>query len=72
MRGHLGPACNAVGYVDRQVWGIEHLYSQPVWIRLKVSTYYERSKKNLLKNWLNCMHLLFLSIFLAKLVGLHI
>ncbi|KAL5546098.1 hypothetical protein UlMin_005785 [Ulmus minor] len=36
MRGHLGPACNAVGYVDRQVWGINHLYSQPVWIRLKV------------------------------------
>ena len=21
MRGHLGPACNAVGHVDRQVWG---------------------------------------------------
>ncbi|KAK7826944.1 heparan-alpha-glucosaminide n-acetyltransferase [Quercus suber] len=59
MRGHLGPACNAVGYVDRQVWGIEHLYSQPVWIRLKVSTYYELSRKNLLKNWLNCMHLFF-------------
>lgn len=36
MRGHLGPACNAVGYVDREVWGINHLYSQPVWIRLKV------------------------------------
>ncbi|KAM3689290.1 hypothetical protein ACB098_09G035400 [Castanea mollissima] len=39
MRGHLGPACNAVGYVDRQVWGIEHLYSQPVWIRLKACTF---------------------------------
>lgn len=36
MRGHLGPACNAVGYVDRQVWGINHLYTQPVWTRLKV------------------------------------
>lgn len=36
MRGHLGPACNAVGYVDRQVWGVNHLYSQPVWTRLKV------------------------------------
>ncbi|PIA34320.1 hypothetical protein AQUCO_03800128v1 [Aquilegia coerulea] len=35
MRGHLGPACNAVGYVDRQVWGINHLYSDPVWKRLK-------------------------------------
>ncbi|PWA45906.1 hypothetical protein CTI12_AA513490 [Artemisia annua] len=38
MRGHLGPACNAVGYVDREVWGINHLYSQPVWIRLKACT----------------------------------
>ncbi|QHN86143.1 Heparan-alpha-glucosaminide N-acetyltransferase [Arachis hypogaea] len=36
MRGHLGPACNAVGYVDRHVWGVNHLYSQPVWRRLKV------------------------------------
>ncbi|KAG9440987.1 hypothetical protein H6P81_016841 [Aristolochia fimbriata] len=38
MRGHLGPACNAVGYIDRQVWGINHLYSQPVWIRSKACT----------------------------------
>ncbi|KAJ0466729.1 hypothetical protein HanIR_Chr14g0675451 [Helianthus annuus] len=40
MRGHLGPACNAVGYVDREVWGINHLYSLPVWIRLKVRSLY--------------------------------
>ncbi|XP_073013480.1 uncharacterized protein [Typha latifolia] len=39
VRGHLGPACNAVGYVDRQVWGINHLYSQPVWIRSKACTH---------------------------------
>lgn len=38
MRGHLGPACNAVGYVDRQVWGVNHLYSYPVWARLKACT----------------------------------
>ncbi|CAK9142301.1 unnamed protein product [Ilex paraguariensis] len=38
MRGHLGPACNAVGYVDRQVWGVNHLYSSPVWSRLKACT----------------------------------
>ncbi|KAH6798823.1 heparan-alpha-glucosaminide N-acetyltransferase-like protein [Perilla frutescens var. frutescens] len=38
MRGHLGPACNAVGYVDRQFWGINHLYTQPVWARLKACT----------------------------------
>ncbi|XP_012082601.2 heparan-alpha-glucosaminide N-acetyltransferase [Jatropha curcas] len=38
MRGHLGPACNAVGYVDREVWGINHLYQFPVWSRLKACT----------------------------------
>ncbi|OMO81815.1 hypothetical protein CCACVL1_12204 [Corchorus capsularis] len=38
MRGHLGPACNAVGYVDRQVWGVNHLYAYPVWQRLKACT----------------------------------
>ncbi|PPS15572.1 hypothetical protein GOBAR_AA05010 [Gossypium barbadense] len=39
MRGHLGPACNAVGYVDREVWGINHLYIYPVWKRLKACTH---------------------------------
>eukprot|EP00257_Ricinus_communis_P025761 XP_025013175.1 heparan-alpha-glucosaminide N-acetyltransferase [Ricinus communis] len=39
MRGHLGPACNAVGYVDREVWGINHLYQYPVWSRLKACTF---------------------------------
>ncbi|KAG0458580.1 hypothetical protein HPP92_023737 [Vanilla planifolia] len=38
VRGHLGPGCNAVGHVDREVWGLNHLYSQPVWIRSKVSS----------------------------------
>ncbi|KAH9306610.1 hypothetical protein KI387_011014, partial [Taxus chinensis] len=41
MTGHLGPACNAVGYVDRQVWGINHLYRHPVWRRTKACS--ERS-----------------------------
>lgn len=36
VRASLDQACNAVGYVDRQVWGINHLYTQPVWIRSKV------------------------------------
>ncbi|KAH7681327.1 Heparan-alpha-glucosaminide N-acetyltransferase protein [Dioscorea alata] len=39
VRGHLGPACNAVGYIDRQVWGINHIYTQPVWRRSKDCTY---------------------------------
>ncbi|WJX18103.1 heparan-alpha-glucosaminide N-acetyltransferase [Trifolium repens] len=39
MRGHLGPACNAVGYVDRQIWGVNHLYPNPVLRRLKACTF---------------------------------
>ncbi|EOY07950.1 Uncharacterized protein TCM_022282 [Theobroma cacao] len=36
MRGHLGPACNAVGYMDREILGINHLYKSPVRQRLKI------------------------------------
>eukprot|EP00256_Glycine_max_P044003 XP_006595362.1 heparan-alpha-glucosaminide N-acetyltransferase [Glycine max] len=50
MRGHLGPACNAVGYVDRQVWGVNHLYSQPVWTRLKACTLSSPAEGPLRKN----------------------
>lgn len=39
VRGHVDPACNAVGYIDRMVWGINHLYNQPVWIRTKECTF---------------------------------
>ncbi|KAM0940144.1 putative heparan-alpha-glucosaminide N-acetyltransferase [Dioscorea sansibarensis] len=39
VRGHLGPACNAVGYIDRQVWGINRVYTQPVWRRSKDCSY---------------------------------
>ncbi|KAM0909554.1 hypothetical protein ACQ4PT_014723 [Festuca glaucescens] len=39
VRGHVDPACNAVGYVDRMVWGINHLYTQPVWIRTKIDVW---------------------------------
>ncbi|KHG08514.1 Heparan-alpha-glucosaminide N-acetyltransferase [Gossypium arboreum] len=38
MRGHLGPACNAVGYVDREILGINHLYKSPAWQHLKACT----------------------------------
>ncbi|KAK2364192.1 heparan-alpha-glucosaminide N-acetyltransferase [Trifolium repens] len=38
-RGHIGPACNAVGYVDRQVWGVNHFYSHPVWRHMKECTF---------------------------------
>ncbi|XP_044974129.1 uncharacterized protein LOC123442091 [Hordeum vulgare subsp. vulgare] len=32
-RGNLSPPCNAVGYIDRKVLGINHLYQKPAWRR---------------------------------------
>ncbi|KAJ6794396.1 heparan-alpha-glucosaminide N-acetyltransferase [Iris pallida] len=38
-RGRLDPPCNAAGYVDRQVLGINHMYQRPAWKRSKACTY---------------------------------
>ncbi|GMG99740.1 hypothetical protein Nepgr_001580 [Nepenthes gracilis] len=38
VRGKLDPPCNAVGYVDRKVLGINHLYRHPAWRRSKACT----------------------------------
>ncbi|XXG54120.1 hypothetical protein AAC387_Pa03g2082 [Persea americana] len=41
VRGKLNPPCNAVGYIDRKVLGINHMYPHPAWRRSKACT--ERS-----------------------------
>ncbi|XP_024393658.1 uncharacterized protein [Physcomitrium patens] len=33
VRGNIGPACNAVGYLDRTILGVSHLYQRPVFRR---------------------------------------
>ncbi|XP_057962814.1 uncharacterized protein LOC131154213 isoform X1 [Malania oleifera] len=38
VRGKLDPPCNAVGYIDREVLGINHIYQHPAWKRSKVCT----------------------------------
>ncbi|KAI3876083.1 hypothetical protein MKW92_009658 [Papaver armeniacum] len=35
VRGDTGPACNAVGMIDRKLFGIQHLYKRPAYIRTK-------------------------------------
>ncbi|XP_016447995.1 uncharacterized protein LOC107773064 [Nicotiana tabacum] len=35
VRGDTGPACNAVGMIDRKLFGIQHLYTRPIYGRLK-------------------------------------
>ncbi|KAG6597723.1 Heparan-alpha-glucosaminide N-acetyltransferase, partial [Cucurbita argyrosperma subsp. sororia] len=32
-RGDTGPACNAVGMIDRKIFGIQHLYKRPIYAR---------------------------------------
>ncbi|KAF8387848.1 hypothetical protein HHK36_026510 [Tetracentron sinense] len=38
VRGKLDPPCNAVGYIDREVLGINHMYQHPAWRRSKACT----------------------------------
>lgn len=33
VRGDTGPACNAVGMIDRTIFGIQHLYKRPIYAR---------------------------------------
>ncbi|RWR73173.1 heparan-alpha-glucosaminide N-acetyltransferase [Cinnamomum micranthum f. kanehirae] len=35
VRGDTGPGCNTVGMIDRKVFGIQHLYKQPIYARTK-------------------------------------
>eukprot|EP00262_Sarcandra_glabra_P001799 TRINITY_DN11966_c0_g1_i1.p1 TRINITY_DN11966_c0_g1~~TRINITY_DN11966_c0_g1_i1.p1 ORF type:complete len:286 (-),score=26.68 TRINITY_DN11966_c0_g1_i1:223-1080(-) len=35
VRGDAGPACNAVGMIDRKLLGIQHLYKRPIYARTK-------------------------------------
>ena len=36
-RGDTGPACNAVGMIDRKIFGIQHLYKRPIYARSEVN-----------------------------------
>ncbi|XP_042987687.1 heparan-alpha-glucosaminide N-acetyltransferase isoform X2 [Carya illinoinensis] len=38
MSGKLDPPCNAVGYIDRLVLGLNHMYQHPAWKRSKACT----------------------------------
>ncbi|KAF8390795.1 hypothetical protein HHK36_025323 [Tetracentron sinense] len=35
VRGDTGPACNAIGMIDRKILGIQHLYKRPIYARTK-------------------------------------
>ncbi|KAF5200804.1 heparan-alpha-glucosaminide N-acetyltransferase [Thalictrum thalictroides] len=35
VRGNTGPACNAVGMIDRMILGTQHMYARPIYSRTK-------------------------------------
>ncbi|KAJ6384548.1 hypothetical protein OIU78_027783 [Salix suchowensis] len=38
VRGKLDPPCNAVGFIDRKILGINHMYQHPAWKRSEACT----------------------------------
>ncbi|XAR49148.1 Heparan-alpha-glucosaminide N-acetyltransferase [Bertholletia excelsa] len=50
VRGKLDPPCNAVGYIDRKVLGINHMYHHPAWRRSKACTKNSPFEGPILKN----------------------
>ncbi|XP_023765509.1 uncharacterized protein LOC111914003 [Lactuca sativa] len=79
VRGKLDPPCNAVGYVDRQVLGINHMYLHPAWKRSKACTEkspYEGPFKKDAPSWCRAPFepegiLSSISAILSTIIGVH-
>lgn len=79
MRGKLDPPCNAVGYVDRKVLGLNHMYRHPAWKRSKACTEnspYEGPFRNGAPSWCYAPFepegiLSSISAILSTVIGLH-
>ncbi|TYI57848.1 hypothetical protein E1A91_D11G311300v1 [Gossypium mustelinum] len=79
VRGKLNPPCNAVGYIDREILGINHLYLKPAWRRAKACTDnspYEGPFKNDAPSWCHAPFepegiLSSISAVLSTIIGVH-
>ncbi|XP_038717000.1 heparan-alpha-glucosaminide N-acetyltransferase [Tripterygium wilfordii] len=79
VRGKLDPPCNAVGYIDREVLGINHMYHHPAWRRSKACTVNSPYEGPLLKNapsWCQAPFepegiLSSISAILSTIIGVH-
>ncbi|KAK1581411.1 hypothetical protein Q3G72_005812 [Acer saccharum] len=79
VRGKLDPPCNAVGYIDRQVLGINHIYHHPAWRRSKACTQdspYEGPLQNDAPSWCHAPFepegiLSSISAILSTIIGVH-
>ncbi|KAI8555679.1 hypothetical protein RHMOL_Rhmol05G0192300 [Rhododendron molle] len=79
VRGKLDPPCNTVGYIDREVLGINHMYAHPAWKRSKACTKhspYEGPFRNDAPSW--CLApfepegiLSSISAILSTIIGVH-
>ncbi|KAL6142588.1 hypothetical protein ACLB2K_060865 [Fragaria x ananassa] len=78
-RGKLDPPCNAVGYIDRQVLGINHMYQHPAWKRSKACTEnspYEGPFRNDAPSWCRAPFepegiVSSISAILSTIIGVH-
>ncbi|GAU11485.1 hypothetical protein TSUD_344750 [Trifolium subterraneum] len=79
VRGKLDPPCNAVGYIDRKVLGINHVYKKPAWRRSEacsVKPPYEAPFKKTAPAWCYAPFepegiLSSISAILSTIIGLH-
>ncbi|KAJ4719447.1 Heparan-alpha-glucosaminide N-acetyltransferase [Melia azedarach] len=79
VRGKLNPPCNAVGYIDRKVLGINHMYHHPAWRRSKGCTEdspYEGPLRKDAPSWCHASFepegiLSSLSSVLSTIIGVH-
>ncbi|KAG5244787.1 heparan-alpha-glucosaminide N-acetyltransferase [Salix suchowensis] len=79
VRGKLDPACNAVGYIDRKILGINHLHQQPAWKRSEACTEtitYEAPFQTSAPAWCNAPFepegiLSSISSVLSTIIGVH-
>ncbi|KAK0601039.1 hypothetical protein LWI29_020761 [Acer saccharum] len=79
VRGKLDPPCNAVGYIDRQILGINHIYHHPAWRRSKACTQdspYEGPLQNDAPSWCHAPFepegiLSSISAILSTIIGVH-
>ncbi|KAL9320251.1 hypothetical protein ACSQ67_012090 [Phaseolus vulgaris] len=79
VRGKLDPPCNVVGYIDREVLGMNHMYKRPAWRRSEACTEkspYEGPFKRSAPSWCYAPFepegiLSSISAILSAIIGLH-
>ncbi|XP_068660992.1 uncharacterized protein [Aristolochia californica] len=79
VRGKLDPPCNAAGFVDREILGINHMYQHPAWRRSKAcaeSSPYEGPFRKDAPSWCHAPFepegiLSSISAVLSTVIGIH-